>query len=98
MEIRVILNFLTYSTFFYLNFLNFIDDLRHISVVSGQELNRFAEENGLASFSLSAKSGDMVLQVFSTVAASLSGVSISKVNLEHQSLVVPALIIDHERY
>ena len=47
---------------------------------------------------MSAKSGDQVRQAFWKIAATLAGVTLMKPDLEIQSTVVPATIIDHARH
>jgi hypothetical protein len=74
------------------------DDLKHLTAVRAVQHNKFAEENGLASFLMSAKNGDQVNQAFWKVASSLAGVPYQKFEQQSQSIVVPATIIDHKRY
>ena len=50
-----------------------IDDLRHLTAVRLEQHNRFAEENEMSSFLMSAKSGDQVKQAFLKIASSLAG-------------------------
>jgi len=74
-------------------------DLRHLTAVRIEQHNRFAEENELASFLMSAKSGDQVRTAFHKIAATLAGVTLSKADAELlQSSVVEAKIIDHARH
>jgi hypothetical protein len=56
-------------------FLNppYADDLRHMTAVRSDLHNKFAEENEMASFLMSAKSGDQVKQAFFKIAATLAG-------------------------
>lgn len=49
------------------------DDLKHLTAVRAVQHNKFAEENGLASFLMSAKNGDQVNQAFWKVASTLAG-------------------------
>lgn len=49
------------------------DDLKHLTAVRAVQHNKFAEENGLASFMMSAKNGDQVTQAFWKVASTLAG-------------------------
>lgn len=74
------------------------NDLRHLTSVRVEQHNHFAEENEMASFLMSAKSGDQVRQAFWKIAATLAGVPLSKPDIEIQSTVVPATIIDHVRH
>jgi predicted AlkP superfamily phosphohydrolase/phosphomutase len=50
-----------------------IDDLRHLTAVRKELHNKFAEENEMSSFLMSAKSGDQVKQAFFKIAAVLAG-------------------------
>ena len=50
-----------------------IDDLKHLTAVRSVQHNKFAEENGLASFMMSAKNGDQVNQAFWKIASNLAG-------------------------
>lgn len=50
-----------------------LDDLKHLTAVRAVQHNKFAEENGLASFMMSAKNGDQVNQAFWKVASTLAG-------------------------
>jgi len=74
------------------------DDLKHLTAVRFVQHNKFAEENSMASFLMSAKSGDQVNQAFWKVACTLAGVPFLKFEQESHSIVVPATIIDHKRY
>ena len=49
------------------------DDLKHMSQVNFDVHSRFAVENEMSSFLISAKSGDQVRQAFTKIAASLAG-------------------------
>lgn len=51
----------------------FIDDLKHLSVVRPENHNKFAAENEMASFLMSAKNGDQVNKAFFKIAATLAG-------------------------
>jgi hypothetical protein len=50
-----------------------IDDLRHLMAVRLDLHNKFAEENEMSSFLISAKSGDQIKQAFYKIAALLAG-------------------------
>ena len=63
-------------------------DLKHISLVNIDTQARFASENEMNSFLMSAKSGDQVKQAFMRVAASLTGYS---------SINISWLLINHQR-
>lgn len=47
---------------------------------------------------MSAKSGDQVKQVFLKVATTLAGINIDYQDLEAEAVVLPATIVDHQRY
>lgn len=49
------------------------------------------------SFLLSAKSGDQVKQAFFRIASLLGGVTIMKSQYDAQAIIVPAIIVDHQR-
>ena len=59
---------------------------------------QFADENDMASFFMSAKTGDSVAQCFYRVASELSGVVLTKPELEVASKVVKAQIINHPQH
>ena len=73
-------------------------DLRHSTVVRQEQHNQFAQENQLNSFMMSAKSGDQVKQAFFKVACELVGLKPSKHDIDIQSDILPATIIDHHRH
>ena len=50
-----------------------VDDLRHLMAVRLDLHNKFAEENEMSSFLISAKSGDQIKQAFYKIAALLAG-------------------------
>mmetsp|Transcript_23439 Transcript_23439/g.23637 ORF Transcript_23439/g.23637 Transcript_23439/m.23637 type:complete len:232 (+) Transcript_23439:201-896(+) len=74
------------------------NDLKHLSTVNFESHTRFAVENEMASFLMSAKSGDQVRQAFTKVAAALAGVYVSKADLDCGSSVVPAQIVNYTRH
>lgn len=73
-------------------------DLRHLTAVKSQLHTQFASENEMASFFMSAKSGDQVKQVFYTIAASVAGITIPHEELISQPSIIPATIIDYKRH
>lgn len=73
-------------------------DLRHLTAVRPEQHNRFAQENEMASFMISAKSGDQVRQAFWKVAAVLAGVPNAKPQATIALSVIPATIVDHARH
>lgn len=50
-----------------------LDDLRHLTAVKMNQHTKFAEENGMSSFLMSAKNGDQVKNAFWKIASSLAG-------------------------
>ena len=50
-----------------------LDDLRHLMAVKLDLHTKFAEENEMSSFLLSAKSGDQIKQAFYKIASLLAG-------------------------
>ena len=73
-------------------------DLRHLTVVKSTLHNQFAEENEMASYFMSAKSGDQVKQAFYNIAASVAGITLSSEELIREPSMIPATIIDHKRH
>lgn len=57
-------------------------DMQHLRVVKPDKHTQFAGENDMISFFVSAKSGDNVISSFTRIAADLSGVSLSKSDVE----------------
>lgn len=74
------------------------NDLKHLTAVRFVQHNKFAEENGMASFLMSAKNGDQISQAFWKIASTLAGVPFHKFEQEGQAVVIPATIIDHKRH
>lgn len=74
------------------------NDLRHMMAVRMDSHLRFAEENEMASFLMSAKSGDQVKQTFYKVAAALAGVTLPRKHIDLQSEVIPAQIVNHQQH
>lgn len=50
-----------------------VDDLKHLTAVRSAQHTKFAEENGMSSFLMSAKNGDQVKQTFWKIAGNLAG-------------------------
>ncbi|EGB10892.1 hypothetical protein AURANDRAFT_21828 [Aureococcus anophagefferens] len=74
-------------------------DLSHMRAVKSEVHNRFADENVLYSFMMSAKSGDQVKSCFLRVAAVLSNTSFSRPEIEVESqTVVKATIVEHAQH
>mmetsp|Transcript_7219 Transcript_7219/g.11437 ORF Transcript_7219/g.11437 Transcript_7219/m.11437 type:complete len:225 (-) Transcript_7219:413-1087(-) len=70
-------------------------DLNHIRTVKPDKHMAFADENGMYSYFMSAKTGDNVNTCFYRIAADLAGVVLTKPELEIASKVVQAQIINH---
>ncbi len=73
------------------------DDLKHLTAVRSAQHTKFAEENGMSSFLMSAKNGDQVKQTFWKISANLAGVPFHRFEQESQTIVVPATIVDHKQ-
>jgi hypothetical protein len=69
-----------------------------MAAVRPESHTRFAQENEMASFLMSAKNGDQVNKAFWKITCTLAGVTMNKTDLESKGAVVPAQIIDHQRY
>jgi hypothetical protein len=74
------------------------NDLRHMMAVRADLHTKFAEENEMASFLMSAKNGDQVKQAFFKVAATLCGAPAGQPNVTVLPSVMPATIVDHQRH
>ena len=73
-------------------------DLGHLRVVKEAKAERFAAENKMLEYKVSAKSGDGVNAAFHAVAASLSGVVLSRAEKESQNTVVAAGITSYKQH
>lgn len=78
------------------------NDLKHLTAVRMQQHQKFADENNMASFAMSAKNNDHVNQTFWKVASSISGIPYSSFESEFKGtaapICVPAVIIDHQQH
>jgi Ras-related protein Rab-28 len=76
------------------------NDLRHLTAVRTEQHNAFAEENGFASYLISAKNGDQVTSTFVKVASKLAGIELDARVAEGRAAVsaIPATIIDHKQH
>eukprot|EP01138_Halocafeteria_seosinensis_P000496 gb/GECG01000510.1/.p1 GENE.gb/GECG01000510.1/~~gb/GECG01000510.1/.p1 ORF type:complete len:203 (+),score=25.14 gb/GECG01000510.1/:1-609(+) len=72
-------------------------DLSHVRTVRMQKHAAFAEENGMSSFLLSAKTGDQVPTTFFKIAADLAGIPLSKPDTQVRTKVVKAELVDHDK-
>ena len=73
-------------------------DMSHMRAVAREKHNAFAEENDMYSYFVSAKTGDMVNSSFFRVAADLSGVVLTKPEIDVAVQPVHAAIIDYQRH
>lgn len=71
--------------------------MNHLRAVKAAKHKQFAEENDLKSFFVSAKTGDQVNATFRQVAADLAGIVLSKTDLEVETPVLKAQIVNHEQ-
>jgi len=79
----------------YLGLLANKTDLSHMRAVNPEKHNKFASDNDMFSYFVSAKNGDNVNSTFYRVAADLAGVVLSKPEIEVQTRVVEAQIVNH---
>ncbi|KAK8737381.1 hypothetical protein OTU49_004454 [Cherax quadricarinatus] len=68
-------------------------DMEHMRQVKSERHHRFASDNGMASYVVSAKTGEGVALSFQKVAAELLGVRLTKAEQEQQQPVVTAEIV-----
>ncbi len=64
-------------------YLSILDDLRHLTAVRNNQHSKFADENGMAGFLLSAKNGDQVKHAFWKISATLAGMPFSLLHLRY---------------
>lgn len=95
---RLVTKTFSKSTMPYVALIGNKNDLKHLQAVRPEQHLAFAEENGMASFLMSAKTADQVKHAFVRIASSLSGASISKPELDVHSSVVKATIVNHKRH
>jgi Ras-related protein Rab-28 len=70
-------------------------DLPHLRQVKLEKHKIFAEENQMSSFLVSAKSGEKVGSMFSRIAAELTGIQLTKAEIEASDTVVTAQVVQH---
>ncbi|XP_074641865.1 ras-related protein Rab-28-like [Tubulanus polymorphus] len=70
-------------------------DLEHMRTVKLDKHEKFAQENGLSSHFVSAKTGDSVNVCFQKLAADILGIKLSKPELEQHQTVVKADIVQY---
>jgi len=79
----------------YLGLLANKTDLSHMRAVNPEKHSKFAADNDMFSYYVSAKNGDNVNSTFYRVAADLAGIVLSKPEIEVQTKVVAAIVVDH---
>mmetsp|Transcript_22727 Transcript_22727/g.74297 ORF Transcript_22727/g.74297 Transcript_22727/m.74297 type:complete len:227 (-) Transcript_22727:21-701(-) len=72
-------------------------DMSHLRAVKSDKHTKFSDDNGMKSFFVSAKTGDNVSTTFFKIASELSGVNLTKPELEVASKVVKAEIIEYQQ-
>lgn len=83
---------------FMLDVKTIVDDLRHMAAVKNTQHSKFADENSMVAFLMSAKNGDQVKHCFWKIAATLGNVPFYRFEQESQAVVIPATIIDHQQH
>lgn len=68
-----------------------------MAVIRSTQHQAFAEENGMASFLMSAKNGDQVKQAFWKVSSTLAGIPFQRFEQDGNAVPIKATIIDHTR-
>jgi len=79
----------------YLGLIGNKSDLAHIRAIKSDAHNKFADENCMYSYFVSAKSGDNVNSCFFRIAGDLAGVVLNKSEIELSSKVIAAEIVKH---
>ncbi|XP_035674505.1 ras-related protein Rab-28-like [Branchiostoma floridae] len=70
-------------------------DLEHMRTVKQEKHQRFATENGFTSHFVSAKTGDSVNLCFQKISAEILGIKLTKPEVEQQTRVVKADIVQY---
>jgi len=70
-------------------------DLSHVRTVKMAKHEQFAKDNGMGQFLVSAKTGDQVQTAFFRIAADLAGVPLTRPDVQVNSKVVRAEIVNH---
>lgn len=71
-------------------------DLEHMRTVKLEKHQRFAQEHGMSSHFVSAKTGDSVSLCFQKVAAEILGIKLTKPDVEQHHRVVKAEIVNYK--
>ena len=72
-------------------------DLNHMQAVKSEQHEKYAKENNLYSFYVSAKTGDQVNSCFFKIAADLAGIKITKPMIETTQKQVIASIPKYQQ-
>eukprot|EP00092_Neocalanus_flemingeri_P087760 GFUD01110811.1.p1 GENE.GFUD01110811.1~~GFUD01110811.1.p1 ORF type:complete len:146 (-),score=58.32 GFUD01110811.1:194-631(-) len=70
-------------------------DLEHLRAIKSDKHHKFAQENGLLTYAVSAKTGEGVSLCLQKIAADLLGIRLSKQEQEQQQMVVKAEIVQY---
>jgi Ras-related protein Rab-28 len=70
----------------------------HLRAVKPQKHKEFADAHGMASFFVSAKTGDNVNAMFFRLSADLAGVELTKPDMVAAGKVVAATLINHPQH
>eukprot|EP00752_Nemacystus_decipiens_P004923 g4480.t2 len=73
-------------------------DLSHLRAVRTSSAHQFADDNNMYTFFMSAKSGDQVDACFHRIAGHLSGIALSRPQLEAAGGIISASIVNHRRH
>jgi len=73
-------------------------DLEHQRVVRSDRHGKFAQEHGMSSYYVSAKTADQVSLCFQKIAAEILGIRLTKNEMEQHSRVVKADIIQYSNH
>jgi len=71
-------------------------DLEHLRAIKSDRHHKFAQEHGLLTYAVSAKTGEGVQLCLQKVAADLLGIRLSKQEQEQQHAVVRAEIVQYK--
>lgn len=71
------------------------DDLAHLRLVKQERHARFAQDHGMSSHNLSAKSGDQVKLCFQKIVADVLGIKLTKNEMEKTTRVLKAGVVQY---
>ncbi|CAM9739150.1 unnamed protein product, partial [Sphacelaria rigidula] len=72
-------------------------DLSHLRAVQTASSSKFADDTGMYTFFMSAKSGDQVDACFHRIAGHLAGIALTRPHLEAAGGIIPASIVNHKQ-